>query len=177
MSTLIFQIHIKQWDKSQRSPADVAARVAMPDRFPITGKPEFFILNRACLIDLKIAALKKADQQGADCEIRPLKKALLADGSVKLERFVISAGEAENEGKLVLAYQEDKKDKIVIGDLNDGWIQAKYTWRYGVEQEGQIFWQYEEVILNAACIAMSAQSLDADYFITNPAQLTFDAAE
>lgn len=173
MSTLILQIHIKQWDKSQRSPADVAARAAIPDRSPITGKPEFFILNRACLIDLKCA-----DSQGMETAKRPLKKALLADGSVKLERFILSAKKAaESDGQLTLSYQEDNKDKVVIGDLNDGWIQAKYTWRYGVEQDGQIFWQYEEVSLNAACISTNAESLDADYFMTTPAQLTFEAQD
>ena len=148
MSTLIFQIHIKQWDKSQRSPQQQAEREAMGSRFIIQGEPEFYILNKPCIIDLH-----------HQTKSRPLKKAMLVDGSVKLERFIIS----EQDGHTVLKYQPENQPSHILGNLNDGWIQAKYQWRYAVEQGDKIFWQYEELTLNAACTSEH----DAHYFLNN----------
>lgn len=158
MSTLIFQIHIKQWDKSQRSSQHVAQRAAMADRFAIEASPEFFILNQRCIIDGH--GLSKN---------RPLKKAMLSDGSVKLERFIIS----EQDGQLILKYQGEQTEPLTIGNLNDGWFQAKYQWRYALEEANEIYWQYEEVILNAVC----AKEYDADYFLNTPSQQVFCADE
>lgn len=156
MSTLVFQIHIKRWDKSQRSTDDVAKRQALPVCSTIKAKAEFFILDKKCLIDIH--------STGAH---RELKKSLLKNGSVKLERFIIN----EKDGKTSLSYQEDNQEIIEIGDLNQGWIQAKYNWRYSVEQDNEIFWLYEEVTLNAACI----EEFGNDYFLKNKPKLCFDA--
>ncbi len=156
MSTLIFQIHIKCWDKSQRSTEDVAQRQALPVCSTIDSKPEFFILDKKCVIDIHSTG-----------NHRELKKAMMKDGSVKLERFIIH----EQDGKTVLGYQEDNKEIVKIGDLNEGWIQAKYNWRYSVEQDNEIFWLYEEVTLNAACV----DNFGNDYFLENNPKLSFDA--
>jgi len=164
MSTLIFQIHIKQWEKSQRSPADVAARAAMNDRFTITAKPEFFILNKPAIIDRCEGAL--GDHQGSD---RALKTAIMKDGSVRLERFMVS----ERGGKNILSYALENQAPMEVGCLNDGWIQAKYQWRYRVEKNEQIYWQYEEVTLNAVCV----KKVEVDYFLTTAPQLTFSSDE
>ena len=162
MSTLIFQIHIKQWDKSQRSPTDVAARAAIPGRYPIMAKPEYFILNKACIIDQHgddIATSAYSDGR--------LKTAVMVDGSVRLDRFVVY----ESDGKDILAYREENKDLIIIGCLNDGWIQSRFNWRYAVEQGGQFYWLYEEFTLNAACV----KEVDADYFLALPPKQIFNA--
>jgi len=164
MSTLIFQIHIKQWEKSQRSPADVAARAAMSDRFSITAKPEFFILNKPAVIDRCEGAL--ANNQVSD---RPLKTAILKDGSVKLERFVVS----ERDGQVILSYAQENQALAEVGCLNEGWVQAKYQWRYRVENDEHIYWQYEEVTLNAVCV----EKVEADYFLTTAPQLLFSSDE
>lgn len=156
MSTLIFQIHIKCWDKSQRSPQDVAQRQALPVCSTIDSKPEFFILDKKCVIDLHSTG-----------SLRELKKSIMKDGSVKLERFIIH----EQDGKTVLGYQEDNKEIVAIGDLNEGWIQAKYNCRYSVEKDNEIYWLYEELTLNAACV----DNFGNDYFLENKPQLTFDA--
>ncbi len=161
MSTLIFQVHIKHWEKSQRSPAEVAARAAMPDRSVLTAKPEFLILSRPTIIDRCKGALDKPG--------RELKTAMLADGSVKLERFIVS----ESEGRVMLAYGAEKQAPHVIGCLNDGWIQAKYQWRYAVEEGGQVYWLYEDVTLNAVCV----EEYDADYFLTQGPKLAFSSDE
>ncbi len=155
MSTLVFQIHIKRWDKSQRSTDDVAKRQALPVCSTIKAKAEFFILDKKCLIDMHSAGGH-----------RELKKAMMKDGSVKLERFIIN----EKDGKTSLSYQEDNKEIIEIGDLNQGWVQAKYNWRYSVEQDNEIFWLYEEVTLNAACV----EEFGNDYFLKNKPKLCFD---
>ena len=164
MSTLIFQIHIKQWEKSQRSPADVAARAAMNDRFTITAKPEFFILNKPAIIDRCEGALD--GHQGSD---RPLKTAIMKDGSVRLERFIVS----ERDGQVILSYAQENQELAEVGCLNERWIQAKYQWRYRVENDEHIYWQYEEVTLNAVCV----EKVEADYFLANAATIEFSSDE
>ena len=164
MSTLIFQIQLKQWEKSQRSPADVAVRAAMSDRFTITAKPEFFILNKPAIIDRCEGALD--GHQGSD---RPLKTAIMKDGSVRLERFIVS----ERDGKIILSYALENQAPMEVGGLNDGWVQAKYQWRYRVEKNEQIYWQYEEVTLNAVCV----EEVEVDLFLTTAPQLTFSSDE
>ena len=119
----------------------------------------FFILNEPCLID----------QHGA---VRPLKKAMLADGAVKLERFLIN----ERDGQFTLSYQSDPQDAnsiIEIGCLNDAWICAKYEWRSPVEKEGEFFWQYEEITLNA----IYANDYETHLFLVNSPSLVFKAEE
>jgi hypothetical protein len=164
MSTLIFQIHIKQWDKGQRSDADVAARAAQPDRYSIVNKPGYFILNKACIVD----------QHGDDVatNVYPngrIKTVLMADGSVKIDRFMISG----NDDVVVLSYREKDKQPIRVAELNQGWVQAHYHWRYTVEEGGQFYWLYETLTFNAACIA----EYDADYFLHSSPRLIFDAPD
>jgi len=95
MDNLIFQVHIKQWDKAQRSADEVEARARIPDRYRIAARPQYRVLNKDCVVD----------QHGDDIatNIYPkgrLKTALLADGSVVLDRFHI----AENsDGKTQLS--------------------------------------------------------------------------
>ena len=162
MNHLIFQVHIKQWDKGQRSPADSAARAAQPDRLPIAAAPQYQVLNCACVVD----------QHGDDLATNKyprgrLQTSMLADGSILLDRFQVSrVGE-----KLMLAYRDKQAAPVELGCLNDGWIQARYQWRYSVEQGGALYWLYEEVILNAALV----ESYEADHFLTRAPQLSFEA--
>ncbi len=160
MSTLIFQIHIKQWQKNQRSSEDVAARAALPDRFSINAEPGFFVLNRPCVIDQYTDGKAVATDTG-----RSLKTAMMKDGAIMLERFRLS----QKEDQLILAYDADETASIEMGCLNNGWIQAHYNWRYAVEQDGQMYWLYEEVTLNAACV----QTYDSDYFLSHEPTLMY----
>jgi len=160
VSTLIFQIHIKQWQKNQRASADVAARAAMPDRFSIKAAPGFFVLNRPCVID------QYSDGKAVATDTsRTLKTALMKDGAIALERFRVS----QKEDQLILAYDTDETVSIEVGGLNNGWIQAHYNWRYAVERDGQMYWLYEDVTLNAVCL----NTYDQDYFLTHEPALIF----
>ncbi len=160
MDTLIFQVHTQQWDKSQRSADHVAKRAAIPRSYPVVTKAKYSILKRDCIID----------QHGTD-SARKLATALLADGSVTLERFVIK----QKDQQLILSYEDENKQSTMIGDLNNGWIQARYQWRKRVEQDGLIFWLYEELTLNAACIEVLDPKDIEDCFLACPALFTFNA--
>jgi hypothetical protein len=163
MSTLIFQIHIKKWEKNQRSNDDVAARAALPDRYPIEAAPEFFVLNRPCIID----QYNDGNAINTDANIsRPLKTALMKDGSITLERFSVT----QKENRLILGYDANDAESIDVGSLNETWIQACFTWRYAVEQDGHMYWLYEEITLNAACV----ETYDRDYFLTGEPALIFN---
>ncbi|MCJ8313325.1 MAG: hypothetical protein HRU38_05280 [Saccharospirillaceae bacterium] len=154
MSTLIFQIQLKQWDKSERTPVHISARAALPNKFNILSKPEFLILECECIID---------HHGESDAEKnRKLKTALMKDGSVLLERFLIK----KEAGLVSLSYQNEQGHIESIGDLNSGWIQISYTWRKRVNENKQIFWLYEELTLNAAFV----ESVENDYFLTNKPQ-------
>lgn len=162
MSNLVVQVHIKQWDKAQRSEAEVAARSLIPDRYPIATPARYKVLDRHCVVD----------QHGDDIptNVYPkgrLKTALLADGSVLLDRFHLT----DKDGSVLLGYREANKAEVPLGNLSDGWIQAKYHWRYRVEQADQIYWLYEAFTLNLACV----KTLEANYFLEVDPQKVFVA--
>ena len=171
MSTLVFQVTIKQWDKSQRSPEHEAARATAPEQFPIDASAQFLVFDTPCIIDQHTFASSQSNDQVSLTSAqtntqRPLKKAMLADGAIKLERLVIAKQE---DGDLAVSYQEDNSDPIFIGhlyaDRNNHWIKVKYQWRYRLENDTEIFWQYEEVTVNIAL----AENMDKQYFLNNAA--------
>jgi hypothetical protein len=51
MSIFIFQITIKQWDKSQRSPEHVKKRAAIATQHSIFFPPAFYAFDNQCVID------------------------------------------------------------------------------------------------------------------------------
>jgi len=153
MSTLVFQVVIKQWDKSLRSDADAAARDSVANTYLIQSKPEFLIFDHPCIIDQH--SIDFATDQLDKNTNRPLKKLKLADGSIQLERFIVSKS-PDNSLLLNINYQQDNEEEIIeIGTLtaDSDWLQTKYTWRYPVEKNNQIFWQYEELTLNVALMS------------------------
>ncbi|BCE01193.1 hypothetical protein [Marinicellulosiphila megalodicopiae] len=158
MNTLIFQIHIEQWDKGQKAPDEVMLGEYKTRCFPIQAKPKFFILNSNCIIDRH----SNSDDQSTDAITRKLKTSLLKDGSVMLEQFLVKA----SDGIIELSYQHKNGQLELIGQLNDGWLQASFTWRKSVEQDNQIFWLYEKVTLNAAFV----EEFECDYFLSHGPQ-------
>ena len=160
MNLLIFQIIIRQWDKSQRTPAHVATRAALPDRYTIVAKPFYYASNKACIID----------QHGDDLPNNVfndgrLKYAKLADDQLSFDRFQVSAGADRH----VLAYLVEDKRPVIIGSFDQGWMQCRYNWRYGVEESDQFYWMYEELTLNAVCM----DDLDVDFFLKSEPDIIF----
>lgn len=174
MQTLILQIAIKQWDKSQRSPEHIASRAAAPDCFIVVNKPEFLILDKQCLIDQHTIDFIHSPAVINQCG-RALKKAMLADGSVKLDRFIIAKNSKSNE--LTLSYQKDKEAPLEIGSLPNCGVKAQYHWRHRVEKDNQIFWLYEEVTLNAVLIDDFDKNTHTNVFLDSQAQTIFIAPE
>lgn len=177
MSTLVFQVTIKQWDKSQRSPEHEAVRATAPEQFPIDASAQFLVFETPCIIDQHTFASSQSNDQISLTPTqsnslvptqtntqRPLKKAMLADGAIKLERLIIAKQE---DGDLAVSYQKDNSDPIFIGhlytDQSHHWIKVKYQWRYRLENDTGIFWQYEEVTMNIAL----AENMDKQYFLDN----------
>lgn len=174
MNTLIFQITFKQWDKGQASAQDKKLRDAVNCQHVIHAEPEFIILDMPCIIDqhilhnTRLQAVTRQSQQP-----RKLDKALLADGRIKLDRYILSKN--PQTSTIHIGYQANKEPLEDIGELDmskpSDWIQASYTWRYSVEENNQIFWLYEEVTINFACINPS----DKHYFLNTPANKIFNA--
>ena len=170
MSTLVFQVTIKQWDKSQRSLECVSARADVSTAYPIVKSAQFLVFDTPCIIDQHTFSSIKTDEHSSLKAIqnieRPLKKAMLSDGAIKLERVILSKQE---DGDLAVSYQKEQAEPILIAHLKpcvqQGWIQVKYQWRYRIEKANEIFWQYEEVTMN---IALN-KDIDKDYFVNTKA--------
>jgi len=161
MSVLVFQIVIKQWDKGQRSPEHVAARAAIPVRYPVATKPAYYVLDKSCIVD----------QHGDDVSTNVFKKGritygMLPDGRIRFDRFQVCGKE---DGDVLEYVSEDKRCHI-IGPLNQGWVQCQYNWRYSVEEAGMRYWMYEEVTLNAVCM----DEFDVECFLKTEPSKTFN---
>jgi hypothetical protein len=95
---------------------------------------------------------------------------MLADGSIQLERFII-AKSSESSLLLNISYQAEDQEILKVASLTteSGWIQASYNWRYRMEKNDQIFWQYEELTLNVALMA----ALESNAFIDSEPTVLF----
>ncbi|NVK40158.1 MAG: hypothetical protein HWE39_02875 [Oceanospirillaceae bacterium] len=167
MHTLIFQIVFKQWDKSQRSPDCQAVISQTPNVYPVASQPQFMLFELPCVLEQH--ALDFIDNLSDDTQTervsgkqagRVIKQAILSDGSAKLDRFIIS----KQDKHFQLSYEDEEGMVSDIGLLDNGWIQAQYQWRYRIEKNNEIFWQYEEVTLNAALI----DEINFDVFLAQP---------
>ncbi|MFT6028931.1 MAG: hypothetical protein ACI8O8_000662 [Oleiphilaceae bacterium] len=151
MNLFVFQFVIKQWDKSQNTLDHQAKRSALPERYNISNKPTYQVLGKSCVLE----------QYGDDLPTNifkegRIKTAVLPDNYIRLDRFMVTIDPKGDR----LEYWINGKIEKTIGLLNQGWIQSRYRWRYSVIEGGQIYWMYEEVILNAVC-------LDEDEFEQN----------
>ena len=176
MSTLLFQLVLKQWDKSQRQPEQQAAIASKPIIYPIVSQPEFMLFETPCVLDQHVLDFTQEPLDVIDAQLlsakdagRTISKTVLQDGRAKLDRFIITkAGE-----NIQLSYEDEEGIITEIGNLENGWIQAKYEWRYRVEKNNEIYWQYEEVILNAALV----DTINTDEFLKQPPALEFNASQ
>lgn len=143
---LVLQIVIKQWDKGQRSEADIEARARIPDRYPLKAQSARYLSDDKVLLD----------QHGDDLMGNRLRFELTDDDKLIIDRF----GFDLNSHAVVYFPQPDSMlPARHIATLGDGWVQCRYQWRYKVYQGGQYFWLYEAFILNAAVVAEQAQNV------------------
>jgi hypothetical protein len=163
MSLFIFQITIKQWDKGQNKPSHASKRANMPSVFPISSKPSFNIFNTQCILE----------QHGDDIATNVFSKGRIRASLVSTDRIMFDRFQVVNGSTgpvLEFLNSEVNQDKsVVLGPLNDHWIQARYTWRYRVLEDNQIYWMYEEVTLNAMC----AEVLDEECFLNTAPSIVF----
>ena len=161
MSLLIFQITIKQWDKGQNTPSHQSARAAIPSVYSITTKPAFKVFNRPCILE----------QHGDDIPTNifsdgRIKTSILSNDRVMFDRFQI----VNDSNGFVLEYLVKGIKAQTLGQLDQGWIQSRYNWRYSVIEAKQLYWMYEEVTLNAVCL----EEFNADYFLKTEPSIVFN---
>jgi len=168
MTTLVLQVHLKQWDKSQNTPHHASIRDQYEPLQSIQENAQFYLLDNPTILEQKAInyLVNEKVRHEADAG-RKLVKAKRANGTVQLDRFIL-----EKDGeKVLLSYETKSGEQTLIGDLTNGWIQARYEWRYPIEDKEHMYWLYEEVILNAAC----CENLSSDHFIDTPPSVTFKA--
>ncbi|MFT7409564.1 MAG: hypothetical protein ACI9EX_000135 [Oleispira sp.] len=179
MSLFIFQITIKQWDKGQNKLSHVSTRATMPSVFSVNAPPSFNVFNTPCILE----------QHGDDIATNVFSKgriraSLVSADRIMFDRFQVVNGPAgplleflntehslAKSESLANGEQRVNQDKsLVLGPLNEHWIQARYTWRYPVLEANQIYWMYEEVTLNA----MRAAVLDENCFLSTKPSIVFN---
>jgi len=155
VSLLILQIIIKQWDKSQRSPADVMQRSAIGHQHAVYFPPALFVLDKRCVID----------QHGDDRQGNRVKPPVVSNELLIFDRFYINTVDQS------LAYWASKVDSLphMVGSLNNQWLQCQYNCRYSVFQSGLYYWLYEDVIVNVAWL----KHFDADVFLKSAPALVY----
>lgn len=173
MKTLIFQVVLKQWDKSQRTDAHLALRGAIENQYSIASSPQFIVLDAQCILD-QYAVNFSDDSKliSGNHAGRVLKKSMLANGAIKLDKLIVSKAKGDNPS-LCLQFEEDNGALKDVGILNNNWAQVTYQWRYSVEKDNQIFWLYEDVTVNVAFV----DTLKADYFLKHAPSIRFNAGK
>lgn len=156
MQKLIFQIILRQWDKSQLSEQDSQARLQLPDRYPVESSAAK--LSKGHII---------FDQHGDDITGNRFRSQHVADEVFLVDRFRIDLKARSVEFKSRLSADELP---ILLATINGDWIQCRYQWRYRVEHEDQIFWLYENVIVNIGFAA----DLEPNIFMSEPPKQCFD---
>jgi len=155
MSTLVLQIIIKQWDKSQRTEKYIEERAQIPSQYPIEFPTAFYAFNNQCIID----------QHGDDLLGDRLAYSQSNNGMIQIDRFQI------NLSTMMLEYRgapDSNSVPRIIGSLDNTWIQCQYDWRYSVFEGGFYYWLYEDVSLNAIYV----DTLDENIFINSELALS-----
>jgi hypothetical protein len=149
---LILQLVIKQWDKSQRTEADVRFRATIPVTYPLTFPPAVYVFDQQCVID----------QHGDNIQGTRVSYSKNVNGNILLDRFQVRSDDN------VIVYFDVKSGEPprAIGSLYNQWIQCKYHCRYSVFESDRYYWLYEEVTLNAIC---SSQFNENVFLNTEPA--------
>lgn len=158
MTALVLQFVIKQWDKGQQTEAHLQARQALADRYSVISPPAISLDNDRILLD----------QQGDDRLANRLQYQLDQNQSLLIDRFHFCLTNRTVEFKHKL---QPSATPILLTqlDIDGGWTQFHYEWRYRVNEGGFIYWLYEAIIVNA--LYTDSTVVVADCFLqTSPKQ-------
>jgi len=158
---IVFQFIIRQWDKGQLSSAHLTKRAALPDRYPIQATTAFTSSGKGFIFS----------QHGDDIPTNIFSKGRIhnikrSDNQISFDRFRVSLV----SDQIFLEYLAKDSEPVTIGNPEDGWLQCRYHWRYGVEESGQFYWMYEDVILNV----VKTDTLDVDVFLKSEPTVIFN---
>lgn len=139
MTTLVVQIVIQQWDKGQRSDADVKARADEPNRLSVEEPNARYLFDHQVVLD----------QHGDDVMGNRIRYELSDDGRFIIDRFRFDLNSKALE---YIAQPDSMLPTEPIADMHAGWIQCRYQWRYRVYEGGFHYWLYEAITINAAFV-------------------------
>lgn len=145
MHKLIVQTVIRQWDKSQLSAADIQARQALADRYPVNLPPAVALFDDQVILD----------QQGDDVMGNRIRYQLTDARLFMIDRCCFSL-----QTQTLMIKQSSERQPVQLS-MADGWVQCHYQWRYKVFEGGFYYWLYEAVTLNA-CFT---QRVEEDVFL------------
>jgi len=157
MSTLVVQIVIQQWDKGQRSEADIKARAEKPDRYPVNDPNAHYLFDHQVVFD----------QHGDDLMGNRIHYELSDDGGFIIDRFRFDLNRKLLE---YIAQPDSMLPTEPVADLSDGWVQCRYQWRYKVYEGGFYYWLYEAITVNAGFV----ESVTEDMFTGSEPAVVFE---
>ncbi|MCX4193133.1 hypothetical protein [Methylophaga sp. OBS1] len=158
MTILVVQIVIQQWDKGQRSEADLKARAEKPDRLPVKQPNARYLADHQVLLD----------QHGDDVMGNRIRYELSDDGRFIIDRFRF---DLNNKTLEHIAQPDSMLPTEPVADLTDGWVQCRYHWRYKVYEGGYHYWLYENITLNAGFV----DNLRDDLFTASKPSRVFES--
>ncbi len=136
MTTLVVQIVIQQWDKAQRSEADVKAREARANRLPVREPNARYLFDHQVVLD----------QHGDDVMGNRIRYELTDNGRFIIDRFRF---DLSNKTLEYIAQPDSMLPTEPVADMREGWVQCRYHWRYKVYEGGLHYWLYENITVNA----------------------------
>ncbi|MBD3635625.1 MAG: hypothetical protein HUJ23_12060 [Methylophaga sp.] len=158
MTTLVVQIVIQQWDKGQRSDAHIQARADQPNRLPVEEPNARYLFDHQVVLD----------QHGDDVMGNRIRYELSDDGWFLIDRFCFDLNSKTLE---YIAQPDSMLPTEPVADMNEGWVQCRYQWRYRVYEGGFHYWLYEAITINAAFV----DSLTEDLFTNSEPVKVFES--
>lgn len=159
MTILVVQVVIQQWDKGQRSEADVKARADKPDRLPVKQPNALYLSDHQVILD----------QHGDDVMGNRIQYELTDQDRFIIDRFCF---DLNNKTLEYITQPDSMMPTEPMADLSTGWVQCRYHWRYKVEEGGFYYWLYENIIINAGFV----DSLKQDIFNGSEPDRIFESA-
>jgi len=95
MTTLVLQVHLKQWDRSQNTPHHASIRNQYDALHSIQENAQFYLLDNPTILEQKAINYLVGEKVRHEADAgRKLVKAKRANGTVQLDRFIL-----EKDGK------------------------------------------------------------------------------
>jgi hypothetical protein len=108
------------------------------------------------------------DQHGDDVMGNRIRYELSDDGRFLIDRFCFNLNSKTLE---YIAQPDSMLPTEPVADMNEGWVQCRYQWRYRIYEGGFHYWLYEAITINSAFV----DNLGEDLFTSSEPAKVFES--